>query len=242
MKLISLLTFSLLISCCDFISIGSTNKTYITITFDDANESVYENALPIMNEFGFRATNVINTARISHEHYLTWEQVEELEFEYGWETAGHTLHHVNLPEVSLEVAEYEIKNDWQNLVDHNLSHETFVLPFGHATEEQFEIILKYYKNIRTSRDLQMFTPINRKYLGYFAYKTEYQPQNMISRILQGIDNRESLLILGFHTIKENPGGWSTNCKPQDFQEIMQFIYDNNFEVITIKEACEMLSL
>ena len=84
MKWISLLIMLLLFSCEVTTELG-LEKTYVIITFDDQHESIYSTALPIMQEYGFRATNVINTGVIGNEDKLTWTQVEELEFEYGWE-------------------------------------------------------------------------------------------------------------------------------------------------------------
>ncbi len=240
MKKIINFLFILLISC-DFNLSSKIDKTYITITFDDQDNSIYFNALPIMNEFGFKATNVINTGRIGQENLLDWNQVEELEFEHGWETAGHTLHHVNLPDCTLEEAEYEIGQDWENLVNHNLSHETFALPGGHATPRDFEIILRYYKNIRNSRDFKMKYPVDRKYIGYFFYQSSYTAEDAIARIQRGISNQECLVVLGFHRIKEETGNAPDNCKPDDFRIILEYLDLNGFEVITIKEAAERLS-
>ena len=240
MKIIGIVCLLTLFSCDVLIDSG-VNKTCICITFDDQDLSIYDNALPLMQEFGFTATNVINTAQIGNEGHLNWQQVEELEFVYGWETAGHTLHHVVLPEINNEEAEYEIYQDWLNLQDHGLSHDTFALPSGHATEEQFEIILNYYKNIRTSRDLKHFYPINRTYLGYFFYDSEYNAQDAISRIIRGVENKEALIILGFHQFQEENTGYPANCTPVDFRQILEFIHYNELEVLTIKEAVDKLS-
>ena len=239
MKLISLIIIILIIGCESIIEIE--NNTYICITFDDQYESVYYNALPIMQEYGFKATNVINTGFIGEEGNLSWQQVVELEFVYGWETAGHTLHHICFTSYDLATIEYEIYQDWLNLQNHGLSHETFALPAGHATEEHFSIILNYYKNIRTSRDLKLYNPINRTFLGYSSYDSNYTYEDTIARIVTGVENKESLIILGFHMVAYDSGGFTANCHPEDFSKIMEFIHNNNFEVLTIKEAMDLLA-
>jgi len=240
MKWISLI-FIITIIGCDVVTDIAPEQTYVIITFDDQHESIYNIALPAMNDYGFKATNVINTAVVGRDEKLTWEQVEELEFEYGWETAGHTLHHITLTTTPMEIVEREIYQDWLNLIDHNLSHCTFALPSGKANIEHYDIILQYYDNVRTSMNCNTYAPVDRTDLGYYVYLTGYTAENVKARILRAIQNKECLITIGFHRFLDEADGHPTNCKPNDLYEILRFINDNELEVITIKEACELLS-
>ena len=240
MKWISLLIALLLVSCEIVTELG-LEKTYVIITFDDQHESIYSTALPIMQEYGFRATNVINTGVIGRENKLTWSQLEELEFEYGWETAGHTLHHITLTTTPIELVEYEVYHDWLNLREHGLSHSTFALPSGKANQEHYDIILQYYQNVRTSMNCTTYAPIDRTDLGYYSYNSSYSAENAKARILQAVENNECLIILGFHRVMEEADGHPCNSLLVITCSNMQFISDNHLEVITINEACELLS-
>ena len=234
---LSLLLIILLFSCSDD-NMQMLNRTYIVITFDDQHSSIYDIALPIMDDFGFRATNAINTGLIGAPSRLNWEQVEKLEFERGWETAGHSLTHANLPDCTDEEVLFEIEQDWLNLRNRGLSHETFVLPRGHATQRDYEIIRRFYNNIRNSRDIRMFYPLDRNNIGYFPYINSYSFEDVIARITEGVLGRENLIIIGFHRF--NDPSHSHNCSEEDFREILRFIANQNLPVITIKEAAEML--
>lgn len=241
MKALLISLILIFFSSCQFNPAIREDKTYIAITFDDGFEDIYNNALPIMSQYGIRGTNFINTEIIGHTNHLTWDQVEELEFEYDWETGGHTLHHVNLPDCTLEEAEFEIGEDWTNLKSRGLSHKTFAIPNGAATPEDYEIILNYYENIRNSHEPKLFYPINRTNIGYFAYITSFTAEDVIARILNGISNKESLVVIGFHRVMEEDGNNPYNCKPIELSGIMEFIDSENLEVITIKEAAQKLS-
>lgn len=225
----------LLILGCTSPTTQTNRKPYIVITFDDEYESQYTYALPILNEFGFKVTNFINTGIIGTEGKCNWQQIEELEFEQGWETGGHTLNHPYLPNLSLEEVRYEIHQDWLNLKAHGLSHETFALPAGSICEEHIAIILEDYENIRCSMDISLFYPIDRTNLGYFSYDSSFTPQTIISRFIRAVENKEYAVILGFHKIHPEDGGFSANCPPLEFREIMEWLYDNDFEIVTIKE-------
>ena len=48
------------------------------ISFDDGNLCVYENAVPIMEKYDFKATLFILTDAVGGKNHLSWEQVQEL--------------------------------------------------------------------------------------------------------------------------------------------------------------------
>jgi len=194
-----------------------------------------------MQQYGFEGTIFINTPLIGIQNCLTWDQVETMVFNFGWETGGHTLHHVNLPELSYEEAYDEIYLDYLNLVERDLPHVSFALPSGHATEEQFGIISEFYSNIRTSLNERHYAPINRKYLGYLPHQTGYDSSVLIGRIIEAVENKEDLVILGFHSFDLAEDDDISFCEPELFEEILQFIHENNFEVLTLQQACDLLS-
>lgn len=237
MKSIKYLILLLLFSC-QVTNLPETAKPIVIITFDDQHISIYDVALPILQQYNFPATSFINTLSIGAADKLSWPQVEELEFDYNWETAGHTLHHVQLTALTLEETDYEVGQDWQNLKDHCLSHDSFALPSGHATEAQYDIISQYYRNIRSSRDLRESIPLDREHLGYFAYQTDFTAQDAINRIQLACERHEVIVTIGFHRILNTPAGHPRNCTPDDFSEIIEFIHNNDFQVLTLKAACD----
>jgi len=234
MKKIFSLLFVIIIGCTSP-SKPTCGKPYIVITFDDEYESQYTHALPILNDYDFRVTNFINTGLIETEGKCNWQQIEEMEFVYHWEIGGHTLHHPYLPNLSLEETRYEIHQDWLNLKSRGLSHESFALPCGSIREDQITIILEYYQNLRCSEDIIQFNPVDRTNFGYFSYDSSFTPRTVISRIIRATENGEFALILGFHKIFPYDEGFSANCPPEEFREIMQWIYDNDFNILTLKE-------
>ncbi len=67
----------------------------VLISCDDGNLCVYENAVPIMEKYGFKATLFILTDAVGGRNHVSWQQVEELHGK-GYEIGGHTLSHANL--------------------------------------------------------------------------------------------------------------------------------------------------
>lgn len=218
----------------------SIQQPIICITFDDADVSIYENAFPIMNEFGYTATNFVPSGWLGQYGKLTWEQVEEMELDYGWETGGHTLNHQDLGSLSYAEADSVIGLDHDNLLNHGLTAHSFALPGGHCPDDYFPIIRNYYQNIRTSQDLPMLHPIDRNTLGYCPFQSSYDSHDMIDRIIRGVSNHEDLIIIGFHTIRTDSTGYATNCTPTEFRRILIWIKDHKMRVKTIVKAMDYL--
>ena len=227
-----------LVNGCDDNFVSKNSLPYIVITFDDQDESIYDIAFPLLAQYGYPATSFINSEIIGREHKLTWEEVEFLELSQGWETGGHTLHHVNLPHLDDEQAEFEVSQDQQNLITHGLKAKSFALPSGHATEAQLQMISKYYQNIRTSQDIHHVQPVNAYHLGYFACLSEYNSDHLIGRIFRGVENNEMFIVIGFHKVVQSPTDYTHNCLKADFSELLDYLYQNQFEVITLDKAVE----
>ncbi len=96
----------------------------IIITFDDADESVYHHAFPILKAHGFTATLFViadfvgknnswdaNLGGRSSRH-LEWEQIKTLAHE-GWEIGSHTATHPDLVNLSSDRAETELRQSKQ---------------------------------------------------------------------------------------------------------------------------------
>jgi len=73
----------------------------VVITFDDGRESPYQNAVPLLTQFGFTATFFVPTGLVGRfvtvrggrnpQHYLSWGQVTQLA-QGGFWVEDHTLH------------------------------------------------------------------------------------------------------------------------------------------------------
>ncbi|MFB2562776.1 polysaccharide deacetylase family protein [Rhizobium sp. IMFF44] len=115
------------------------------ITFDDSYANVYENALPVLQEFGFTATNFVVANQIGGSN--VWDvplgvaqtpcmSVEQLKHWHslGHEVGSHTLDHVRLPQLPMEEARRQITHSrelLEDLLDEGVS--SFCFPYGDET-------------------------------------------------------------------------------------------------------------
>ncbi|ENN87371.1 polysaccharide deacetylase [Rhizobium freirei PRF 81] len=125
---------------------GAKAGKVAAITFDDSYLNVYENALPVLQEFGFTATNfvvanqiggsnvwdlplgVAPAACMSAEHLRHWSSL-------GHEVGSHTLDHVHLPQLSQTEARRQI-SDSRGVLEDLLGVEvsSFCFPYGDETQ------------------------------------------------------------------------------------------------------------
>ncbi|GEM_PF-977886 len=67
----------------------------ILITFDDGYKTVFDYALPIMQEFGFKGVVCIYPSFIGAGKAMSWQQLKRL-LELGWSVESHSMTHANL--------------------------------------------------------------------------------------------------------------------------------------------------
>lgn len=85
------------------------NKS-IVITFDDGYKDNFENAYPVLKEFGFNATIFVITSTVdANKNYLTSLQIKELE-ENGIDIESHTVKHEQLDKLTYAEQITTLKN------------------------------------------------------------------------------------------------------------------------------------
>ncbi len=81
----------------------------VVLTFDDAYQSVYYEAYPLLQEYNWPFTVFVTTDYISHssKNYMSWEQLKEVQ-QYGADIGNHTLTHPHL----IRFQPNETKQQW----------------------------------------------------------------------------------------------------------------------------------
>jgi peptidoglycan/xylan/chitin deacetylase (PgdA/CDA1 family) len=101
----------------------------VAITFDDGNEDVYQNALPILQRFGYPATFYIIVTWVGVQDYVTMDQLKDLIGD-GWEIGSHTMNHVDLTK-DHSVINNEMAHSRTTLgKDLGIKINTIAYPFG----------------------------------------------------------------------------------------------------------------
>jgi peptidoglycan/xylan/chitin deacetylase (PgdA/CDA1 family) len=119
----------------------------VVITFDDGYKNNFENALPILQEFGFKAVLFVVTNALGRDNFwhdpasetripmLTWEETAKLQ-EAGWEIGSHTLNHPRLSKLSPDEVKKELVES-RDEIERRLGRRpvTFANPYGNAADD-----------------------------------------------------------------------------------------------------------
>jgi peptidoglycan/xylan/chitin deacetylase (PgdA/CDA1 family) len=134
------------------INTGNNNNKVVILNFDDAYESQYTNAKPILDKYGYKATYYIVCNYVGNSGRLTWEDITALKNE-GYDIASHTMNHADLTKTSKKETEFEVGGSKQCLLDHGINTTSFAYPFNGASSEAsvIDTVAKYYDIARTAR-------------------------------------------------------------------------------------------
>ncbi|MVF13103.1 polysaccharide deacetylase family protein [Ketobacter sp. MCCC 1A13808] len=125
----------------------------VVITIDDAYLDVYQNAAPILNEFGYPFTLFVSTDPVDQKlrGFMSWDQLRELQ-KQGAQLANHTQSHLHL----LRKLEGESESEWLARIEGELkqseariAEETganwkyFAYPYGEVNERLLKKIQEW---------------------------------------------------------------------------------------------------
>lgn len=113
----------------------------VVLTFDDGYVDNYVEALPILKEFGFKATIFVITGAVDKsKNYMNVEQLKEMESS-GMDIQSHTVHHKNLKELSYE-KQLETLKESKDFLEKTLNKRIkyFAYPYGEYSKESLKAV------------------------------------------------------------------------------------------------------
>ncbi|PIP21498.1 MAG: polysaccharide deacetylase [Candidatus Nealsonbacteria bacterium CG23_combo_of_CG06-09_8_20_14_all_40_13] len=116
------------------------NPKSVIITFDDGYADAYQNALPLLEKYKFKATFFIITGKVEKPGYLSWSQIAELA-KAGMEIGSHSVSHLDLSKLDTDKARVEIYNSKITLEEKlNLKITAFCYPSGAFDDETIQLV------------------------------------------------------------------------------------------------------
>ncbi len=223
------------------LNIPQGGQKVVCIVFDDGWQSQYDNALPILSTFGYKAnfaiiTSYVGTAWGNSEglSYMNWNEIVKLA-DQGNDIESHTWSHLNLAMLSITSIVYQLAQSKQDLKEHGINAPILVYPdgggAGNATVEK--IVSSYYLVGRSINPgvLNMTQPFDRYDLPAYNMRNTTTLANFENIVNQA--GNSSVVILCFHKIDNEAVDTATT--PQTFNAEMQYLYDNKFTVETMKQ-------
>ena len=116
------------------------------ITMDDGYRSIWENALPLLEDYGYGATIFISTRHVGGNNYLTWDQIQKIK-EKGFELGNHSHAHayfLDNPKGKIAKAfEADLKKSHEQFRRHiGQVPDIYSYPFGEYTPGMMGVLKK----------------------------------------------------------------------------------------------------
>ncbi|MFW6415112.1 MAG: polysaccharide deacetylase family protein [Thermodesulfobacteriota bacterium] len=126
------------------------------LTIDDAYKSIKTKALPLLQEYGYKATIFASTNHVGGKNYLSWEDLQALQ-DQGFEIGNHSHSHAHFVNFDQDRRVDEFEQDLeksQRLFQENLNKtvELYAYPFGEYCPGMQKILQKHgYKAAAAQR-------------------------------------------------------------------------------------------
>lgn len=210
------------------------SRPLLTLTFDDGHEVNATNALPLLNQYGFKTTQCFATTFIEGQSKQVINGV--LAFKNsGHETCSHSVTHPFLTRLSTTQVNYELshsKSYLEKLIGQPVTN--FASPYGDYNPQVITEIKKYYASHRSTDEgynsVDNFSAYNLRVQNILDTTTANQVADWVARAKA--DN--TWLILVYHAIAPNPGPYDTT--PTLFAAQLKRIADSGITVKTTRDA------
>ena len=222
----------------EFATIQNPSKGIISITFDDGHVSQFTAAKPILDKYGYKATNFIIPDYIGTSNYNTQAQVD-IEAQSGWDIAGH--HQTDLSTLSNDQLIVTLKSVRSYLNSHGYKgSDLFAYPNGAENPAIIKTLRRFFTSGRTIVDSpQAINYIDSMRINCRIVHNDDTPSTVQGWIDSAVSNNE-WLILCFHKIV-TPATNSTYYTPTDFETIVSHCYSKGVPVLPMSEALSKIS-
>lgn len=212
-------------------------QALVTISFDDASQTVYDAAFPILESHGIPATYYFITS------YLTepWKaQLKDLE-NHGWEIGSHSRTHPHLEGLDPASLVTELSQSKADLEAAGLAVSGFAYPYGTGYRDGAVLreVKRHYSYARSVR-----TGLNTPIIEQYALKAQTVTNStamgtMKGWIDQAIADRRWLVLL-MHTVDETGSEYS--IAPADLSELASYIQaqvdTGQVNAVTVREGVD----
>lgn len=190
----------------DSVEVTVALRGAITITFDDGWRTVYDNAVPVMEEFGLVGNVGVYTGVVGAPAFMTEAQLDELHAA-GWSMPSHTVSHDTLTTLSASALDFELRASKAWLDDRGYrGTNVLIAPFHEFEDRERVAASAYYTAARgepaSTDSLTTWRPDNPYRLAGFDAEllpfTTSEGRDVLRALLQKAVDEGSFVDVYFH--------------------------------------------
>ncbi len=210
----------------------------ISLSFDDGWKNQYTRAVPVLEKFNFKGTFYVITQMpefMFHEgegrmNVNEWKELKQK----GHEIGAHSQTHPHLQFCLPGKIKREVLGSKKDLAEIGIDAKTFCYPYGRRNFFVDKIVSNSgFSAARLGKGDYNNKSVNKFHLKAFCLRN-FSSFEEVVKMINHAEQNNLWLILVFHQIENNPGGWG--IKPELFEKICEYINNKKYQVITVEEG------
>ncbi|MGM0420696.1 MAG: polysaccharide deacetylase family protein [Bacillota bacterium] len=197
----------------------------LTFSFYNADESVIENAHPVLTEYNYTADVFIATSTIGEEEGLTPEDIEAL-YKAGWGIGSHGVSYRDLTEADPDTISTELTSSKRYLEEIVPEVSQFAAPHGEVDQDIINDISKHYQANLIRKEEEAVNELP------FADEQIYNLQTLDIEELTLAEAKEKIGQVGENewlVISLEGVGADHNWSQEDFTRLIEYVNEQDFE-------------
>jgi len=216
-------------------------RPIISISFDDVPLSAYENGIPLLNQYGMKATFYIclGLQGLLAKTHLSETELEDLTVQ-GHEVGCHTYTHYKLSKGNAkELSEDAEKNRAAlSRATNNVNLSSFSYPFGELNFDAKRLLSKHYSSLRSTRHGVNRGRVDLRCLRAVPLYENNVNEGFFQHWINSAELNPGWLIFYTHGVSSNPGPYDIGVK--SFERLLSYIRYRNINVIPVAEAVQAI--
>ena len=211
-------------------------RPVVCFTFDDAPASVIENALPLMEARGWKATVYVSTGLIGQETHhgrmMKESEIGEVAAR-GHEIGAHGHTHTDPSVRPVAEVEREARINRATFARLGVPEPvSYAWPYGQTRADLKRAMSQHYTSLRGISSATHRRRVDLNQVG--SWKLFSSTVGACLRELDRVEKRPGLMTLFTHDVREDCSEWG--CSPDDFARVVKRVEEMDADVVTVGEA------
>jgi peptidoglycan/xylan/chitin deacetylase (PgdA/CDA1 family) len=222
------------------------DEPLLSVTYDDGWESIYTQAMPILQKNGIRTTQYVLSGTADDAQYMTWEQMTSMQ-KAGHEIACHSVSHPDLTTLDDKHLREQINGCKKDLTVRFGSVTNFASPYGAETGHTVNEISKVFASQRNTNG-ELGDGISDDDINVRANFTRYDINGITVRQDTTIDQLKQVLeyarahnawvVLTYHQADDEDSKYALDISHMKKQ--LEFLSKSDIRIVTVNQALASL--
>jgi len=213
-------------------SLKLTRRPFVTIVFDDVNETDYTLAFPVFAANTVSAVCAIIPSKVGNVNKLSWNQIGILA-DTGWEMASHSYNHYRLDTCSEALVIEEMERSRDTIEAHGIQCNNFVWPYNAHNSRVRALAARYFRCARAGAAGGFVYEIPQTY-GLRSVNLDGICDSLTSFLnyVDDIFTQERWLIYHLHAID--------SCDADSLDSLIKYIKSKPISIVTLDQAWDSI--